>query len=66
KAIKRETSRDFEDALRLIVKSATRPGRYFAKVLYDLMKGMGTDDSTLIRVVVTTAKQDMQYIKADF
>ncbi|EFJ27741.1 hypothetical protein SELMODRAFT_94768 [Selaginella moellendorffii] len=66
KAIKRETSGDFENALRLIVKSATRPGRYFARVLYDSMKGMGTDDSTLIRVVVTRAEQDMQYIKADF
>ncbi|EFJ12354.1 hypothetical protein SELMODRAFT_271856 [Selaginella moellendorffii] len=66
KAIKRETSGDFEDALRLIVKSVTRPGRYFAKVLYDSMKRMGTDDSTLIRVVVTRAEQDMQYIKADF
>ncbi|EFJ34094.1 hypothetical protein SELMODRAFT_227533 [Selaginella moellendorffii] len=66
KAIRRETSGDFEDALRLIVKSVTRPGRYFAKVLYDSMKRMGTDDSTLIRVVVTRAEQDMQYIKADF
>ncbi|EFJ12441.1 hypothetical protein SELMODRAFT_124402 [Selaginella moellendorffii] len=66
KAIRRETSGDFEDALRLIVKSVTRPGRYFAKVLYGSMKRMGTDDSTLIRVVVTRAEQDMQYIKADF
>ncbi|MCO5594238.1 hypothetical protein L7F22_048265 [Adiantum nelumboides] len=38
----------------------------YKKVLYKLMKGMGTDDATLIRVVVTKAEIDMQYIKAEF
>jgi annexin A7/11 len=30
------------------------------------MKGLGTDDYTLIRVVVTRAETDMQYIKTEF
>jgi annexin A7/11 len=34
--------------------------------LYHSMKGLGTDDNTLIRIVTTRAEVDMQYIKAEF
>jgi annexin D len=30
------------------------------------MKGLGTDDSTLTRVIVTRTEIDMQYIKAEY
>lgn len=30
------------------------------------MKGLGTDDSTLKRVIVTRTEIDMQYIKAEY
>ncbi|MCO5587366.1 hypothetical protein L7F22_041315 [Adiantum nelumboides] len=66
KAMKRETSGNFLNALRAIVKCVHFPAKYFAKVLYKSMKGMGTDDATLIRIVVTRAEIDMQYIKAEF
>uniref|UniRef100_A0A0C9S4X9 Annexin n=1 Tax=Wollemia nobilis TaxID=56998 RepID=A0A0C9S4X9_9CONI len=66
KAIKRETSGDFEDALRAIVKCIRNPEKYFAEILYKSMKGLGTDDAALIRVVVTRAEIDMEYIKAEF
>ncbi|KAH9321503.1 hypothetical protein KI387_016142, partial [Taxus chinensis] len=66
KAIKRETSGDFEDALRAILKCIQNPAKYFAKILYKSMKGLGTNDAALIRVVVTRAEMDMEYIKAEF
>lgn len=66
KAVKTETSGNFEFALLTILQCAENPGKYFAKVLHKAMKGMGTDDSTLIRVIVTRAEIDMQYIKAEY
>lgn len=66
KAMRRETSGNFLNALRTIIKCVHFPAKYFAKVLYMSMKGIGTDDGTLIRVVVTRAEIDMQYIKAEF
>ncbi|KAI3736086.1 hypothetical protein L6452_15619 [Arctium lappa] len=66
KAIKSETSGDFEHALITIIQCAENPGKYFAKVLRKAMKGLGTDDKTLIRVIVTRTEIDMQYIKAEY
>lgn len=66
KAIKSETSGNFELALVTILQCSENPGKYFAKVLHKAMKGMGTDDSTLVRVIVTRAEIDMQYIKAEY
>ncbi|MFS7960168.1 putative rab5-interacting protein family [Helianthus anomalus] len=36
------------------------------KVLYKSMQGLGTNDTTLIRVIVTRTEIDMQYIKAEY
>ncbi|KAK9118106.1 hypothetical protein Scep_016199 [Stephania cephalantha] len=66
KAIKSETSGYFEFGLLTILRCAQNPAKYFAKVLYKSMKGLGTDDTTLTRVVVTRAEIDMQYIKAEY
>ncbi|KAK9115840.1 hypothetical protein Sjap_014787 [Stephania japonica] len=66
KAIKSETSANFEFGLLTILRCAQNPAKYFAKVLYKSMKGLGTDDTTLTRVVVTRAEIDMQYIKAEY
>lgn len=66
KAIKKETSGLFEQALLAILLCAENPAKYFAKVLYNSMKGLGTDDTTLIRVIVTRTEIDMQYIKAEY
>ncbi|XP_024961829.1 annexin D5-like isoform X2 [Cynara cardunculus var. scolymus] len=66
KAVKGETSGNYEHALVTILQCAENPGKYFAKVLRKAMKGMGTDDKTLIRVIVTRTEIDMQYIKAEY
>ncbi|KAI4347309.1 hypothetical protein L6164_008131 [Bauhinia variegata] len=66
KAVKKETSGNFEHALLTIIRCAEAPAKYFAKVLHKAMKGMGTDDTTLIRVIVTRTEIDMQYIKAEY
>ncbi|KAM5575611.1 annexin D5-like [Rosa sericea] len=66
KAVKKETSGLFEHGLVTILQCAEHPGRYFAKVLHKAMKGLGTDDSTLLRVIVSRAEIDLQYIKAEY
>ncbi|KAJ4747635.1 Annexin [Rhynchospora pubera] len=66
KAVKSETSGFFELGLLTILRCAENPAKYFAKVLHKAMKGLGTNDTTLIRVVVTRAEMDMQYIKAEY
>ncbi|XP_075518631.1 annexin D5-like isoform X3 [Primulina tabacum] len=66
KVVKSETSGNFEFALLTVLRCAENPGKYFAKVLHKAMKGMGTDESTLTRVIVTRAEIEMQYIKAEY
>ncbi|KAL9994998.1 putative annexin [Helianthus debilis subsp. tardiflorus] len=66
KAVKKETSGLFKSALLTILQCAENPAKYFAKVLHKSMAGLGTDDTTLIRVIVTRTEIDMQYIKAEY
>ncbi|KAG5058952.1 hypothetical protein JHK86_013948 [Glycine max] len=66
KAVKKETSGNFALALLTIVQCAENPAKYFAKVLRKAMKGLGTDDTKLIRVILTRAEIDLQYIKAEY
>ncbi|OVA06693.1 Annexin [Macleaya cordata] len=66
KAVKKETSGYFEFALLTILRCAENPAKYFAKELCKSMKGLGTRDTTLIRIVVTRTEMDMQYIKDEY
>ncbi|KAG4394344.1 hypothetical protein GLYMA_20G011800v4 [Glycine max] len=63
---KKETSGSFGSALLTILRCATDPAMYFAKILRKSMKGVGTDDSRLIRVIVTRTEIDMHYIKITY
>uniref|UniRef100_A0A673ZNP3 Annexin n=1 Tax=Salmo trutta TaxID=8032 RepID=A0A673ZNP3_SALTR len=49
-----------------VVKCARSVPAYFAETLYNSMKGAGTDDQTLIRVMVSRSEVDMLDIRADY
>uniref|UniRef100_A0A1A8JBC7 Annexin n=2 Tax=Nothobranchius kuhntae TaxID=321403 RepID=A0A1A8JBC7_NOTKU len=65
-SIKRETSGSLRALLLAVVKCARSIPSYFAETLYYAMKGAGTDDDTLIRVMVTRCEVDMLDIRAAF
>ncbi|XP_064031674.1 annexin A4 [Pogoniulus pusillus] len=65
-SIKSEMSGDLEDALLAVVKCVRNKPAYFAERLYKSMKGLGTDDSTLIRVMVSRSELDMLEIRREF
>ena len=49
-----------------IVKCVRDKSGYFAEKIYKSMKGLGTDDHTLIRCIVTRCEVDMVQIKQHF
>ncbi|XP_071360775.1 annexin A5b isoform X2 [Trachinotus anak] len=65
-SIQRETSGALRDLLLAVVKCARSVPGYFAETLYYAMKGAGTDDNTLIRVMVSRSEVDMLDIRAEF
>ncbi|XP_075697607.1 annexin A7 isoform X2 [Rhinoderma darwinii] len=65
-AIGREFSGYIEDGLLAILQCAINRPAYFAERLYKSMKGAGTKDSTLIRVVVTRSEIDLVQVKQVF
>ncbi|KAK8579562.1 hypothetical protein V6N13_142752 [Hibiscus sabdariffa] len=66
KVISAEAKGNFGHALKTIFICAESQPRFYAKALWKAMKGLGTDDTALIRIVVTRAEIDMQYIKAEY
>uniref|UniRef100_A0A673MCK9 Annexin n=1 Tax=Sinocyclocheilus rhinocerous TaxID=307959 RepID=A0A673MCK9_9TELE len=65
-SIKREMSGCLEDAFLAIVKCMKNKPAFFAERLYKSMKGLGTTDNVLIRIMVARAEIDMLDIKAEF
>ncbi|XP_034456847.1 annexin A5b isoform X1 [Hippoglossus hippoglossus] len=64
--IQKETSGGLRDLLLAVVKCARSVPVYFAETLYYAMKGAGTDDDTLIRVMVTRSEVDLLDVRSEF
>ncbi|CAB1318404.1 unnamed protein product [Coregonus sp. 'balchen'] len=65
-SIKREMSGSLENVFLAIVKCLRNKPAFFAERLYKSMKGLGTTDSVLIRIMVARAEIDMLDIKIEF
>ncbi|KAF2352134.1 Annexin repeat [Trinorchestia longiramus] len=65
-AIKSEFSGDIQNGLIAVVMSIDNRPQFFAKCLHDAMKGAGTKDDALIRLVVTRAEIDLGTIKQEY
>ena len=65
-AIESEFSGDVKNGLLAIVKSVQNRFAYFAERLHSAMKGLGTNDRTLIRILVSRSEIDLANIKETF
>lgn len=65
-AIDSELSGDFKKGVKAIYDVVINCPAFFAKELYESMKGLGTRDSTLIRLVIVRSEIDMKDIKREF
>jgi annexin A7/11 len=63
-ALQHEFSGDNKDGFLAIVECVRNRAAFFAKLLNGTMKGLGTRDSDLIRLIVTRSECDLQDIKA--
>uniref|UniRef100_A0A8C8HW04 Annexin n=1 Tax=Oncorhynchus tshawytscha TaxID=74940 RepID=A0A8C8HW04_ONCTS len=66
KSIDREMSGDLESGMVAVVKCIKNTPAYFAERLYKAMKGAGTKDKTLIRIMVTRSEVDMLDIRQEY
>uniref|UniRef100_A0A3P9IY69 Annexin n=1 Tax=Oryzias latipes TaxID=8090 RepID=A0A3P9IY69_ORYLA len=64
--IKKEMSGDVKHAFYAIVRSVKNRPSYFADRLYKAMKGLGTDDRALIRIMVSRSEIDLFNIRKEF
>jgi annexin A7/11 len=64
--IKSEMSGDLESGMLAIYTAVENKHRFFADRLYHSMKGAGTKDRTLVRIIVSRCEVDMVQIKQEF
>ncbi|XP_039976501.1 annexin A5a [Xiphias gladius] len=65
-SIKGETSGNLESSLLAVVKCTRSVPEYFAEGLYKSMRRAGTDDDTLMRIMVSRSEWDMLDVRASF
>lgn len=66
RSIEHSCSGDTKRGYKAVVQCIKDRPTYFAERLYRSMKGMGTDDSTLIRIVIARSEIDLEDIKDRF
>ncbi|RAL43975.1 hypothetical protein DM860_014112 [Cuscuta australis] len=66
KDLKADPKDEYLALLRAAIKCMTYPEKYFEKVLRMAIKGLGTDEWALTRVVTTRAEVDMESIKNEY
>ncbi len=59
-------SGDVKEGMLTVVRCVRNKHKFFADRLNKCMKGVGTDDNTLMRIIVSRCEVDMQNIKAEF
>jgi len=64
--IKSEMSGDLKEGMLAIVQCTLSKTDFYATRLYKAMKGLGTDDNTLIRIIVSRSEIDLEAIKEAF
>uniref|UniRef100_A0A3Q1AUQ3 Annexin n=1 Tax=Amphiprion ocellaris TaxID=80972 RepID=A0A3Q1AUQ3_AMPOC len=65
-SIEGETTGNLENLLVAVVKCARSVPQFFAEGLYKSMRRAGTDDDTLMRIMVSRSEVDMLDIRASF
>ena len=56
KAIESECRKELRMGYKAIARLAANPGYYYARVIQKAMKGVGTDEETVIRHIVNTSE----------
>lgn len=64
--LEKEFSGDLKNGLLGILYAILNPSEYFAKKVYKSVKGLGTDNNSLIRIIITRYEIDMPQIKQFF
>ena len=64
--IDKKFSSDFKDCLKALVYAVISPSEYFATKIMKSIKGAGTDENMLIRVVLSRYEKDIADIKVYF
>ncbi|XP_034399519.1 annexin A5a, partial [Cyclopterus lumpus] len=65
-SVEGETTGNLENLLLAVVKCARSVPQFFAEGLYKSMRRAGTDDGTLMRIMVSRSEADMLDIRASF